>query len=253
MNAATNPHVNYILRLADGSLVLAQRLSELCGKGPALEPDIALTNIALDLLGQARLLLSHAGTLEGQGRDEDALAYWRDAKDFLNPTLCELPNGDFAQTCLRAYCYVSWQAVLWAQLQQSSDAALAAIAAKSCKETRYHCEHLGDWVLRLGDGTAESHARMQRALDYLYPYTNELFDSDATDEAAAAAGLGPLPSTLAADWQAQVLPLLTEATLSVPATVPFHSTGRRGVHSEALGHLLGEMQVVARAHPGAHW
>lgn len=253
MSAASNPHVNYLLRVADGSLVLAQRLSEGCGKGPALEPDIALTNIALDLLGQARLLLTHAGTLEGKGRDEDALAYWRDAHEFLNPTLCELPNGDFAQVCLRAYLYVSWQAALWPQLLQSTDAALAAIAEKSRKETRYHCEHLGDWVVRLGDGTAESHARTQRALDYLYPYTNELFDTDATDEAAAAAGIGPLPATLAMAWQAQVLPVLQEATLTVPAAVPFRSTGRRGVHSEALGHLLGEMQVLARAHPGAVW
>lgn len=253
MSAASNPHVNTLLRLADGSLVLAQRLSERCGKGPALEPDIALTNIALDLLGQARLLLTHAGELEGRGRDEDALAYWREPHEFLNPTLCELPNGDFAQICLRAYLYVSWQAVLWPHLRQSTDTALAAIAEKSSKETRYHCEHLGDWVLRLGDGTAESQARTQRALDYLYPYTNELFDDDATDTAAAAAGIAPLPSALAADWQAQVLPVLAEATLTVPAVAPFHSTGRRGVHSESMGHVLGEMQVLARAHPGARW
>ena len=252
--AALNPaHVSYVLRVADGSLILAQRLSECCGHGPALEPDIALTNIALDLLGQARLLLSHAGALEGQGRDEDALAYWRDASQFHNPTLCELPNGDFAQTCLRTFFYVAWQAQLWRALSDSQDAALAAIAEKSSKETRYHCEHLAGWVVRLGDGTADSHARMQRALNYLLPYTNELCVDDDIDLAAAAAGIGPLPSSLNDAWTAQVQAVLAEATLSLPASTPFRSSGRRGQHSEAMDYVLAEMQSVARAHPGAQW
>jgi ring-1,2-phenylacetyl-CoA epoxidase subunit PaaC len=252
--AALNPaHAPYVLRIADGSLILAQRLSECCGHGPALEPDIALTNVALDLLGQARLLLSHAGALEGAGRDEDALAYWRDASQFRNPSLCELPNGDFAQTCLRTFFYVAWQAQLWTALSASKDAALAAIAEKSSKETRYHCEHLAGWVVRLGDGTATSNERLQRALNYLLPYTNELFVDDDTDLAAAAAGIGPLPSSLNDAWTAQVQAVLAEATLKLPASTPFRSSGRRGQHSEAMDYVLAEMQSVARAHPGAQW
>jgi len=246
-------HLRYVLRIADGSLILAQRLSEWCGHGPVLEEDIALTNIALDLLGQARLLLSHAGHLEDRGRDEDALAYLRDEGDFLNPTLVELPNGDFAQTILRTFLYASWQQALWEPLLESRDPTLAAIAAKSRKETRYHCEHLAEWVIRLGDGTDESRARTQSALFYLYPYVAELFASDADDAAAAAAGIGPEPAALRAPWDAAVLPVLAEATLEPPAPTPFRSTGRLGRHSEYLGFLLAEMQNLARAHPGATW
>lgn len=246
-------HPRYVLRIADGSLILAQRLAEWCGHGPVLEEDIALTNIALDLLGQARLLLSHAGRLEDRGRDEDALAYLRDEAEFLNPTLVELPNGDFAQTVLRGFFYASWQQALWEPLLASRDTTLAAIAAKSRKETRYHCEHLAEWVIRLGDGTAESHARTQSALHYLHPYVAELFAPEDDDAAAAAAGIGPEPATLRAAWDAAVLPVLAEATLEVPAATPFRSTGRRGRHSEHLGFLLAEMQSLARAHPGARW
>ena len=244
-------HLRYVLRIADGSLILAQRLSEWCGHGPVLEEDIALTNIALDLLGQARLLLSHAGHLEDRGRDEDALAYLRDECDFLNPTLVELPNGDFAQTILRTFLYASWQQALWEPLLESRDPTLAAIAAKSRKETRYHCEHLAEWVIRLGDGTAESRARTQSALFYLHPYVAELFASDAADAAAAVAGIGPEPAALRAPWDAAVLPVLAEATLDPPAPTPFRSTGRLGRHSEYMGALLAEMQSLARAHPGA--
>ena len=252
-SAVCAAHVPALLRFADGSLVLSQRLAACCGHGPALEEDIALANIALDLLGQARLLLSHAGLLEGQGRDEDALAYWRVENEFHNPVLCELPNGDFAQTCLRAFFYVAWQAELWIALSASADSTLAGIAQKSAKETRYHCEHLAAWVVRLGDGTPESHRRQQRALDYLYPYANELFFDDDTDRATAAAGLGPLPSTLEAAWRAHIAQVIQEATLSLPAAVPFYSTGRQGRHSECFGFLLAEMQSLARAHPGANW
>ena len=247
------PLLTSLCRIADGSLVLAQRLSEWCGHGPVLEEDIALTNLALDYLGQARLLYSHIGVLEGLGRDEDALAYFRDVPEFVNPTLVELPNGDFGQTVLRTFFYAGWQAALWDGLLESTDATVAAIAEKSRKETRYHVEHLGGWVVRLGDGTEESHRRMQRALDALLPYTHELFEDDATDRAAHAAGLTPLPSSLEAAWQARVLPVLEEATLAIPAATPFRSTGRRGIHSEHLGYLLAERQSLARAHPAARW
>ncbi|MSQ67586.1 MAG: phenylacetate-CoA oxygenase subunit PaaI [Gammaproteobacteria bacterium] len=252
-SAVCATHVPTLLRYADGSLVLSQRLAACCGHGPALEEDIALANIALDLLGQARLLFAHAGALEDQGRDEDALAFWRVESEFHNPVLCELPNGDFAQTCLRAFFYVAWQAELWAGLTHSVDRTLAAVAQKSAKETRYHCEHLAAWVVRLGDGTPESQRRQQRALDYLYPYANELFCDDDTDRAAAAAQLGPLPSTLEAAWRARIARVIGEATLALPAPVPFYSTGRQGRHSECFSYVLAEMQALARAHPGATW
>ena len=247
------PLLTSLLRIADGPLVLAQRLSEWCGHGPVLEEDIALTNLSLDYVGQARLLYTRIGELEGRGRDEDAFAYFRDVPEFLNPTLVELPNGDFGQTVLRGFFFACWQAALWEQLLASSDATVAAIAEKSRKETRYHVEHLGGWVVRLGDGTEESHRRMQRALNLLAPYVAELFEDDAADEAAHAAGLAPLPSTLEAAWRERVLPVLEEATLALPAATPFRSTGRRGIHSEHLGYLLAEMQSLARAHPGARW
>jgi ring-1,2-phenylacetyl-CoA epoxidase subunit PaaC len=246
-------HMRYVLRIADGSLILGQRLGEWCGHGPVLEEDIALTNVALDLIGQARLLLTHAGRLEDRGRDEDALAFLRDESEFLNPTLVELPNGDFAQSCLRTLFYAGWQQALWTPLLQSRDAELAAIAEKSRKETRYHCEHLSEWVVRLGDGTDESHARMQSALNYLYPYVTELFVPDEIDGAAVAAGIGPAVDTLRAAWDAALLPVLAEATLELPGATPFRSTGRQGRHSEFMGFLLAEMQSLARAHPGATW
>lgn len=246
-------HLRYVLRIADGSLILGQRLGEWCGHGPVLEEDIALTNVALDLIGQARLLLTHAGRLEDRGRDEDALAFFRDEQEFLNPTLVELPNGDFAQSVLRTFFYVCWQQALWSALVQSGDAELAAIAEKSRKETRYHVEHLAEWVIRLGDGTEESHARMQAALNYLLPYVGELFVADEIDAAAAAAGIGPAVDTLRGLWDATVQPVLRDATLSLPAETPFQSSGRRGRHSEYLGFLLAEMQSLARAHPGAVW
>lgn len=246
-------HVAYVLRLADAALILGQRLGEWCGHGPVLEEDIAFANIALDLLGQARLLLRHAGDLEGRGRDEDALAYWRNEQEFLNPTLVELPNGDFGQSCLRAYFHAAYQRCLYDCLVESRDAALAAIAEKSRKETRYHCEHLGAWVVRLGDGTEESHRRMQLGLSYVHPYVAELFHGDAIDTATAAAGVGPDPGAIAATWRALVLPILVEATLALPAPTPFRSGGRQGRHSEHFGYLIAEMQSLARAHPGATW
>ena len=266
MNAIREPvllgphHLPYLLRIADGSLILAQRLAEWCGHGPVVEEDIAVTNIALDLLGQARLLYAHAGELEGLGRDEDAFAYWREAPQFLNPTLVELPNGDFGQSVLRAYCYTAYQLCLWQALDSSRDHALAAIARKSSKETAYHCNHLSQWVMRLGDGTAESHARMQRALAYVWPFTPELFADDEVERAAVQSGLGPAPASLVMRWEQMTAAVIQEATLKIPVAVPTatgtatgKATGRQGQHSEYLGSLLLEMQSLARAHPGAKW
>jgi ring-1,2-phenylacetyl-CoA epoxidase subunit PaaC len=246
-------HVESVLRIADTSLILGQRLSEWCGHGPVIEEDIALTNIALDLIGQARLLLAHAGAREGQGRDEDRLAFLRAEREFRNLSMVELPNQDFARTILRNFLVAAWQAPLWSELRSSSDAELAAIAEKSAKETRYHLQHAADWTVRLGDGTGESRRRMQRALDTLWPYTAEFFADDELDRAANAAGLTPLPSLLLPAWEATVLPVLAEATLTVPARTPFLSTGRQGRHTEHLGHLLAPMQAMQRTYPGCTW
>jgi len=250
---AATARLDYVLRIADSALILGQRLAEWCGHGPVIEEDIALTNTALDLIGQARLLLTHAGALEGQGRDEDALAFLRDEPQYRSLTICELPNEDFGRTILRNCLFAAFQMQLWQALASSSDAQLAAIAGKSIKETRYHLQHAADWTVRLGDGTEESHARMQRALDYLWPYTAEFFSPTATDEQASAAGVGPAWSTLAAGWEQSVLPLLEVATLKVPPRTPFLSRGKEGRHSEHMGHLLAEMQYLQRAHPGANW
>lgn len=250
---ATPAYFDYLLRLGDSSLILGQRLSEWCGHGPILEEDIALTNIALDLIGQARLLLTHAGRIEGQGRDEDALAFLRPESAYRNVSMVELPNEDFARTVLRNFLFVSFQRPLWQALTASSDPELAAIAAKSLKETRYHQSHSADWTVRLGDGTDESHARMQRALDYLWPYSAEFFAPTPQDDAVAAAGVGVAWATLQGQWEAQVLPVLAQAALQVPARSPFLSHGKRGVHTEHMGHLLAEMQFLQRAYPGGTW
>lgn len=256
-------HFDYLLRLGDSSLVLGQRMAEWIGHGPVLEEDIALANVGLDLMGQARMLLTHAGALEGRGRDEDALAMLREAHEYRNYTLCELPNGepvsqvgstrDYAFTLTRNFLYSAFQCGLWAALAGSTDAELAAIAAKSAKESRYHLGHASDWMVRLGDGTEDSHRRMQAALDLLWPYTRELFAPDPAEADLAAAGIAPRSESLRAGWLAAVEPVLAEATLARPADSGFLSTGRRGVHSEHLGHLLSEMQHLQRTHPGAQW
>lgn len=256
------PRVEYVLRLADTCLIHAQRLAEWCGHGPVLEEDIALTNLSLDLLGQARALLTHAGRLEGQGLDEDQLAFLRDEPDFRNLTLVEqpmrrssahAPGGDFADTVLRNFLVSSWLKQAWTALQSSSDAELAAIAAKALKEARYHQQHNGDWVVRLGDGTEASAARMHAALLRAWPYTNEMFADDAVDADAAKSGFGPARSTLRAGWRAEVGAVLAEAQLVPPADTPFLSTGTHGVHSEHLGFMLAEMQSLQRRFPGGRW
>ncbi|HTN49660.1 MAG TPA: 1,2-phenylacetyl-CoA epoxidase subunit PaaC [Burkholderiaceae bacterium] len=246
--AASAAHIDYVLRIADTSLILGQRLSEWCGHGPVIEEDIALTNVALDLIGQARLLLSHVGRLEGQGRDEDRLAFLRAEPEYRNLTIAELPNGDFGRTILRNFLVAAWQRELWQALAGSSDEELAAIAAKSLKETRYHVQHAADWTVRLGDGTDESQARMQRALDLLWPYTAEFFAADAD-----ATGAGPAWSSLESAWMASVQPVLDVATLTVPPRTPFLSRGTKGIHTEHLGHLLAEMQYLQRTYPGGTW
>ncbi|APR04946.1 1,2-phenylacetyl-CoA epoxidase subunit PaaC [Thauera chlorobenzoica] len=246
-------HLEYVLRLGDNALILGQRLSEWCGRAPVIEEDLALANMALDLIGQARLLLTHAGKLEGKGRDEDQLAFLRVERDYRNLTLTELPNHDFGRTTVRNFLFSAFQVLLWERLARSTDTELAAIAAKSLKEARYHLNHSAEWVIRLGDGTAESQLRTQAALDYLWPYMAELFSADAADAAVAAAGIGPAWSELEAAWQASVLPVLEEATLTVPANTPFRSQGRLGRHSEHMGHLLATLQHMQRTYPGAQW
>ena len=236
----------YILRLADTALIWSHRLSEWCGHGPVLEEDIALANHALDLLGQARALLSLVG-------DEDELAYLRDERAFVNVTLAELPRGDFAFTVLRNFLLSSWALSMWQRLAASNDDALAGVAAKAVKEARYHREHAADWVVRLGDGTDESARRMQAALERAWPYTHELFDADEVDRGAAESGLGPAWSTLREAWLADVEAVLAEATLPMPPKSAFRSDGKRGRHTEHMGHLLAEMQVLQRAYPGGVW
>jgi ring-1,2-phenylacetyl-CoA epoxidase subunit PaaC len=257
ISVSAAPAVRYVLRLGDACLILGQRIAEWCGHAPILEEDIALTNMALDLIGQSRALLSHAGQLNGQQGgtvfDEDQLAFLREERGYLNPTLVELPRGDFAFTVLRNTVVATWLKLLWERLADSSDAELAAIAGKAIKEARYHQQHAADWVVRLGDGTEESRRRMLAALATLWRYTPELFESDATDEAAAASGLGPRASDLHEPWLAEMTAILDEAGLSVPAATPFRSTGRQGVHSEHLGYILSELQYLQRAFPGGVW
>jgi ring-1,2-phenylacetyl-CoA epoxidase subunit PaaC len=245
--------LRYVLRLADTSLVLGQRLGEWVGHAPALEEDLGLANLALDLIGQARLLLSYAAELEGRGRDEDALAYLRDAPEFLNLTLAEQPNGDFADTIVRQWLIDAWQLEIYAGLGASSDERLAAIAAKSLKETSYHYRFSSGWLVRLGDGTEESHARTQRALDSLWRFTDELFTPDEVDERLSAAGIAPPLAEAGARWRERIAADLSRATLRCPARQSYPWHGKRGVHTEHLGHLLAEMQHLQRTYPGARW
>lgn len=252
-SAATEARFRYLLRLADTSLVLGQRLGEWVGHAPALEEDLALANIALDLIGQARLLLAYAGEVEGRGRDEDALAFLRDAPEFCNVSLAEQPNGDFGQTLVRQFLIAAWQIELYEALSRSSDARLAGIAAKAVKETRYHLRFSSGWLVRLGDGTAESHARVQQAVDALWRFTDELLTPDDLDDEMAAAGVGPSLAGLRPRWEARIDAVLDEATLKRPAPARHPWYGKRGVHTEHLGHMLAEMQHLPRAFPGVTW
>ena len=250
---APAPDVEFLLRMGDSALVLAQRLSEWVGKGPVLEEDIAQTNVGLDLIGQARMWLSYAGEVEGAGRDEDALAFRRDQHEFRNALIVEQPNGDYADTIARQFLFDRWHLLALRALTASRDERVAAIAAKAAKEVAYHAERSSDWVIRLGDGTEHSHARMAGAIDALWMYTGELFLPDAVDEAMAKAGIGPDLAALAAPWRESVAAVLAEATVAVPSDDFAQRGGRQGRHTEHLGHLLTEMQFLQRAYPGARW
>ena len=256
--------IDYLLHLADNALILGQRNAEWCGHGPILEEDIAMANIGLDHIGQARLLYQHVATLKGDGCTEDKLAYFRNPEEFRNYVLLELPHStafapsaaierDYAVTIARNFLYSSLMLLAWEGLQSSTDAQLAAIAAKSLKEVRYHLRHATDWMLRLGDGTPDSSARMQAAVDHLMPYTQEFWIPSAMHSDAIKAGVAMDMQPLQARWQASVDAVLTEATLKPPSAAGYTPHGKDGVHSEHLSYLLAEMQSLARAHPQAVW
>ncbi|MFS2207380.1 1,2-phenylacetyl-CoA epoxidase subunit PaaC [Variovorax sp. Varisp36] len=247
------PAVQYLLRIGDTCLVLAQRLGEWCGHAPVLEEDIAMANIALDLVGQARALLTHAGRIEGREHDEDQLAYLRDERDYFNLTIAELPRGDFAFAVVRNTMVSTLLKLLWQRLAASNDPEVAAIAGKAVKEARYHQQHSGDWVVRLGDGTDESRRRTEKALKQLWLYMPELFFSDAVDAEAGASGLGPAWSELRDPWLAEMQQVLDAAGLAMPKEAAFRSTGKHGVHSEHMGYILAEMQHLQRSFPGGVW
>jgi len=248
---------DYLLRLGDSPLILAQRLGQWVGHGPVLEEDIAQTNVGLDLLGQARHWLGYAGEVEsrfaGAGRDEDQLAFLRDAGEYRNLLLVEQPNGSFADTIARQFLFDAWHAPLLRALACSKDARIAGIAAKSAKEAAYHIERSGDWVIRLGDGTDISHAKMQKAIDDLWMYTGEMFTADAAELSLIEKGIAADVRTLATPWRQHVEALLTEATLTVPDDAFMQKGGKEGLHTEHLGHLLAEMQILQRSYPGARW
>jgi ring-1,2-phenylacetyl-CoA epoxidase subunit PaaC len=243
----------YALRLGDDALVLAQRLSELASRAPEIEEDLALTNIALDLLGQARTLLTRAGELEGGGRSEDDLAYLRTEREFTNVLLVEQPDRDFAHTVVRQLLFSTYQVALYERLQRSADEVLGGMAAKAVKEVRYHRDHALQWTLRLGDGTEESSSRMRAALESLWPYAGELFEADALTDRLADAGVAVDPRTLRGEWDEVVAAVLAEARLCPPETGWRPSGGRRGRHTESFGLLLAEMQSLHRSYPGVTW
>jgi ring-1,2-phenylacetyl-CoA epoxidase subunit PaaC len=248
-----DPHFAYVLRHADDNLVLAQRLGELVSNAPELEEDIAIANTAIDHLGVARVLLTHAGAVEGAGRDEDALAMTRTEREFTNVLLVEQPNGDFAMTMTRALFFDAYQLELWNRLAGSADSTLAAIAAKAHKEARYHVRHSSGWVIRLGDGTDESHHRVQAAVNGLWRFVGEMFVADDVDRAMVDAGIGIDPSALRDRWTAAVRGVLDTATLTMPEEPIVRVGGRSGFHSEHLGHLLSELQWMQRTYPGLEW
>jgi ring-1,2-phenylacetyl-CoA epoxidase subunit PaaC len=245
--------IDYILYLADNSLILGQRNSEWCGHGPVLEQDIAITNISLDLIGQARNFYQYVATLIGNGLTEDSLAYLRTEREFKNCLLVEQPNGDWAQTILRQFFFSQYQYLLFQQLQHSKDEQLAAIAAKSLKEVTYHLRWSSEWVIRLGDGTQESHSRMLRAIDELWMYTGELFQTSGYEQQTAKEGIGTDVSLLKANWEEKIKEIFSEATLPVPEKVFMQSGGKDGKHTEHLGYILTELQYMQRTYPNSLW
>ncbi|WP_164661924.1 1,2-phenylacetyl-CoA epoxidase subunit PaaC [Tropicibacter sp. Alg240-R139] len=244
----------FLQRMGDNTLILGHRISEWCGMAPVLEEDIALSNTALDFIGQTQFWLGYAGEIEGESRDADRLAFHRDAWDFRNVLLVEMPNGDFGQTIMRQFLFDAWHSIYVARLIKSSNKRVSEIAEKASKEIAYHLERSADTVVALGDGTEESHARMQKALDYLYPYVGEMFLSDEVDAEMAAAGIAPDPSTLRDEYDLLVQKVLDEATLTVPGNRFAQKGGKSGaMHTEHLGHLLCSMQWLQRAYPGGNW
>ncbi|MFW8635831.1 1,2-phenylacetyl-CoA epoxidase subunit PaaC [Cribrihabitans pelagius] len=244
----------FLLRMGDSTLILGHRVSEWCGNAPVLEEDIALANIALDLIGQTQMWLGLAAEVQSEGKTADDLAFLRDAWDFRNLLLVEMPNGDFGQTLMRQFLFDAWHSLMLERLKASSDERVAAIAGKASKEVAYHLERSKDTVVSLGDGTGESHTRMQAALDYLWPYVGEMFQSDEADAVMADAGIAPDPASLREEYDALVTRVLGEATLKIPESRYGHTGGRTGrMHTEHLGHLLTQMQWLQRAYPGAKW
>jgi len=249
-----NDLAEYLLRLGDSAPVNAQRLCEWCGRAPALEEELALMNVGLDLVGQARNWYEYAAELLDDGRDADALAFRRDERGFRNLLMAEQPNGDYAVTTLKLFFYDAWHLPALEQLSQSADERIAGIAGKALKEARYHLKRSSEWVIRLGDGTEESHRRMQEALDSLWRYTVEMVAQDPLEKRLAEAGIGADPALIAEQWQSRVAKVFEEATLTLPEqAVPFYLNGREGLHTEHLGQLLAEMQYLPRAYPDAVW
>jgi ring-1,2-phenylacetyl-CoA epoxidase subunit PaaC len=253
ISVSETPLVLYALRRADDALILGHRLSEWCGHAPMLEEDMALANMGLDLLGQARELYDYAAKVEGKGNDEDKFAYLRDVRQYRNLLLLEQPNGDFARTMVRQFFYAAFADLYWRAMMKSSDATLAAIAAKSEKESAYHVRHCSEWIVRLGDGTAESHARAQTAIDDLWAFTGEMFEIDDSERALIDAGIAVDPAALRPPWLKLVSDIASEATLVLPKSGWMQQGGRSGRHSEHLGHLLSELQSMQRTFPGATW
>lgn len=253
MPVASETLVTFLLRLADDHLILGHRLSEWCGHAPMLEEDLAMPNIALDLIGQARALYQYAGEVEGRGRSEDDLAFLRREREYLNCLMVERPNGDFAHTMLRQFYFAAYMHPFWDKACSSADETLAGIAAKAVKEVAYHIRHTGEWVIRLGDGTEESAARMKAAIDALAPYVDELFETDAVSEAIARDGIAPRPADLRPAFEATVRPVFSEAFLDMAETTWPKTGGRQGRHGEEMGFLLAELQHMQRTYPGATW
>jgi ring-1,2-phenylacetyl-CoA epoxidase subunit PaaC len=253
IQVSETPLVLYTLRRADDALILGHRLSEWCGHAPTLEEDMALANMGLDLLGQARELYTHAAKVEGNDNDEDKFAYLRDVRQYRNLLLVEQPNGDFARTMVRQFFYAAFADLYWRAMMQSTDATLAAIAAKSEKESAYHLRHASEWIIRLGDGTEESHRRAQTAIDDLWSFTGEMFAIDDSERGLIDAGIAIDPMSLQGRWLKTVTSVVNEATLALPASNWMQQGGRNGRHSEHLGHLLSELQSLQRTFPGATW
>jgi ring-1,2-phenylacetyl-CoA epoxidase subunit PaaC len=253
ISVSETPLVLYTLRRADDALILGHRLSEWCGHAPMMEEDMALANMGLDLLGQARELYGYAAKVEGKGHDEDKFAYMRDVRQYRNLLLLEQPNGDFARTMVRQFFYAAFADLYWRAMMKSTDPTLAAIAAKSEKESAYHIRHSSEWMVRLGDGTEESHARAQTAIDDLWAFTGEMFAVDDSERGLIDAGIAIDPAGLQAQWLKTVSAVVNEATLALPKSNWMQQGGRSGRHSEHLGHLLSELQSMQRTFPGATW